>query len=42
MTNLEQAITIEDASLWANRINIDAVETNNIPKAVARMGLYKC
>jgi hypothetical protein len=40
ITNLEQAITIEDASLWANRIKIDAVETNNIPNAEARTGLY--
>ena len=36
--NLDAAITNEDASACANRMNIDAVETNRIPKAVPRIG----
>jgi len=34
----EAAITIAEASSWANLMNIDAVETHNIPRVVARIG----
>jgi len=34
----EAAITIAEALSWANLIKIDAVETHNIPRVVARTG----
>jgi hypothetical protein len=40
ITNLAAAITIEEASSWAKRMKIEAVETNKIPAAVARIGWY--
>jgi hypothetical protein len=36
--SLPAAITSDEASAWANRMRIEAVDTNKIPANVARMG----
>jgi hypothetical protein len=38
MSILIAAIAIDEASSWANRIKMDAVETNKMPRLVAIIG----